>query len=321
MQELDHYKKGIDSAVERLKKSHEGSIYDPVHYLMSLPAKRIRPILTLMASDIFDGELKDTQDVALAVELFHNFSLMHDDIMDEAPLRRGEPTVHKKWDKNVAILSGDAMLVMAYEFIMKSPEISRQRAFNIFSKMASEVCYGQQLDMEFEKRWEVTKAEYFEMIKYKTSVLVGASLELGAIAAGGDQYSQEKLYEFGVEIGLAFQIQDDFLDLFGDDAKVGKQMGGDIIAKKKTILLLAALDKANNAQKDRLYQIYMGDVGPDAIKEVKNMMEFLKVPEEVSDMKNDHMEKAQAALNEVGGNDVIKEKLWNLAMALTDREY
>lgn len=320
MQGIEHYKKGIDSAIERLKKTHTSSIYDPIHYILELPAKRIRPILTLMASDIFDGELKETQDVALAVELFHNFSLMHDDIMDEAPLRRGEPTVHKKWDKNIAILSGDAMLVLAYEYIMKCPEISRQRSFKIFSQMATEVCLGQQLDMEFENKWEVTKEQYFEMIELKTSVLLGAALELGAIVAGADEYSQEKVYEFGVEIGLAFQMQDDFLDLFGDENKVGKQMGGDLLAKKKTILLMIALENANNAQKDRLHQIYMGDVGQDAINETKSMMEFLKVPKAIRELKKVHMEKAHSALNEVGGNIVLKEKLWNLAISLVDRE-
>ncbi|MEM7160870.1 MAG: polyprenyl synthetase family protein [Bacteroidota bacterium] len=321
MQETDHYRKGIESAIERLKETHSGTIYNPAHYILSLPAKRLRPILTLIASDMFDGELKGTENAALAVEIFHNFSLVHDDVMDEAPLRRGEQTVHKKWNLNTAILSGDMMLVMAYDQIMKTPEISRLRAFNIFSKTAADVCIGQQMDMEFEQRWDVSLEEYVEMIKLKTSVLLASSLQLGALCAGANEYSTERLHEFGLEIGWAFQIQDDYLDLFGNTESLGKQKGGDIYAKKKTILLLKALELGNNAQKDRIAQIFKGEVTSETINELENMMRSLKVPEAISELKNEHMTKAKSALDDAGGNKSIRELLWRLSLTLIDREF
>ncbi len=320
MQEIEHYKKGIESAIERLKDTHTGPIYEPAHYMLGLPAKRIRPILALIASDMFDGELKHTQNAALAIEVFHNFSLVHDDIMDEAPMRRGQDTVHKKWDINTGILSGDMMLVMAYEQIMQTPQISRQRAFNIFSKTASEVCLGQQMDMDFEKRWDIGLDEYMEMIKLKTSVLLACSLQLGALCAGASEYSTEKIYEFGLEIGWAFQIQDDFLDLYGKAEKVGKQKGGDIYSKKKSILLLKGLEFANNAQKERLSQIYKGEITHDSIVEIEGMLTDLKVPEAIAELKNTHMEKAKKALDDAGGSKAIRELLWRLSLSLMDRE-
>ena len=320
MLELEHYKKGIERAVEKLKTEYVDSIYDPVHYILSLPAKRIRPILTFLASDLFDGELGQTESAALAIEIFHNFSLVHDDIMDEAPMRRGHESVHKKWSLNQGILSGDMMLVMAFQQIMLTPGISRQRAFNIFSKTASEVCLGQQMDMDFEERWDVSLEEYFEMIKLKTSVLLAASLQLGALVAGANEYSVERLYEFGIEIGFAFQIQDDYLDLFGEEEKVGKQKGGDIYAKKKSILILKALELSNNAQKDRLNQIYKGEITQDSVNELENLFNSLKVPEAVNQLKNEHMEKAKAALDAAGGNKTIRELLWRVSLRLVDRE-
>jgi len=305
MQEIEHYKKGIESAIERLKDTHTGPIYEPAHYILGLPAKRIRPILALIASDMFDGDLKNTQNAAMAIEIFHNFSLVHDDIMDEAPIRRGQDTVHKKWDINTGILSGDMMLVMAYEQIMQTPEISKQRAFNIFSKTAAEVCLGQQMDMDFEKRWDIGLGEYMEMIK---------------LCAGANEYSTEKIYEFGLEIGWAFQIQDDYLDLYGKAEKVGKQKGGDIYAKKKTILLLKGLELANNAQKERISQIFKGEVTQDSINEIEGMFIDLKVPEAIAELKQQHMENAKSALDDAGGSKTIRELLWNLSLSLIDRE-
>ena len=215
----------------------KGGLYAPMAYLMDLPAKRIRPALVLMSCELFGGRAEDALDAALGIELFHNFTLMHDDIMDAAPLRRGQPTVHEKWNVNTAILSGDAMLVKAYQLMAKRPDVSA-----IFSRYALEVCEGQQLDMEFERRDKVTTDEYRAMIRLKTAVLLACSLRVGATIAGASQEDSDRIGAFGEHIGLAFQLRDDLLDAFGDPAKTGKQQGGDLRAGKKTFLLIRGLE-------------------------------------------------------------------------------
>ena len=232
------------------------SLYEPIDYILTLGGKRLRPVLTLMSADFFGGNYKQALDASLAVEMFHNFSLVHDDIMDNAPLRRGHQTVHEKWDVNTGILSGDAMLILAYQlFETYEPKVFMQLAV-LFSKTALEVCEGQQYDVDFETRNDVTISEYIKMIEYKTAVLIGASLQMGAIIADASQSCQEKIYAFGKNLGIAFQLQDDYLDAFGNPLTFGKQVGGDIIANKKTFLYLTALQKSTPSEVKTLSSLF-----------------------------------------------------------------
>lgn len=227
-------------------------LYEPIRYIMAIGGKRMRPLLTLLSAYLFADDWQKAVRPALAVEVFHNFTLMHDDIMDQAPLRRGQPTVHEKWNANTAILSGDVMLVNAYELLLDVDADKLKRVLTRFSQTAAEVCEGQQLDMNFETRWDVTEAEYMEMIRLKTSVLVGFALELGAIIAGADDESIEHLRLGGIDIGLGFQLRDDLLDVYGDPVKFGKQVGGDIISNKKTFMLIEALATATGPERAEL---------------------------------------------------------------------
>ena len=232
------------------------NLYDPINYILELGGKRMRPVLTLMTAEIFDAKFKKALPAALAVEVFHNFSLIHDDIMDDAPLRRGKVTVHEKWDINTGILSGDAMLILAYQnFEQYQPKIFRKLA-KLFSKTALEVCEGQQWDVDFEKRTDVSIPEYLQMIEYKTAVLVAAAMKMGAIIAETSKETANLIYEFGINLGLAFQLQDDYLDAFGDPKTFGKQVGGDIIENKKTYLYLKAIEFASEAEQAELLQLF-----------------------------------------------------------------
>ena len=232
------------------------NLYDPINYILELGGKRMRPVLTLMTAEIFDAKFKKALPAALAVEVFHNFSLIHDDIMDDAPLRRGKVTVHEKWDINTGILSGDAMLILAYQnFEQYQPKIFRKLA-KLFSKTALEVCEGQQWDVDFEKRTDVSIPEYLQMIEYKTAVLVAAAMKMGAIIAETSKETANLIYDFGLNLGLAFQLQDDYLDAFGDPKTFGKQVGGDIIENKKTYLYLKAMEFASDAEQAELLQLF-----------------------------------------------------------------
>lgn len=221
-------------------------LYEPISYIMALGGKRIRPTLMLMACNLYTDDILPALDTAVAIEVFHNFTLMHDDIMDMAPLRRGKPTVHEKWNTNVAILSGDTMLVEAYKLFLSSDTSLLPDILSVFNKTAVEVCEGQSIDMYFETNEQVTITEYINMIRLKTSVLVGAALKIGALLGGAGKADANLLYEFGVNLGLAFQLQDDILDIYGDPEKFGKQVGGDIIANKKTYLLIKAKELAED---------------------------------------------------------------------------
>jgi len=232
------------------------NLYEPIDYILALGGKRIRPILTLMTAEIFGTDYKKALPAALAVEVFHNFSLVHDDIMDAAPLRRGKETVHEKWNLNTGILSGDAMLILAYQYFEKyEPKVFRDLA-KLFSKTAIEVCEGQQWDVDFENREDVTIPEYLKMIEYKTAVLVAAAMKMGAIIAETSEENGNLIYDFGLNLGLAFQLQDDYLDAFGDPETFGKQVGGDIIENKKTYLYLKAQEFANAAQAEELKHLF-----------------------------------------------------------------
>lgn len=228
------------------------SLYDPIEYILSLGGKRIRPALALMACNLYQENVSNAINPALGIEVFHNFTLLHDDLMDKADKRRGKPTVHKVWNDNTAILSGDAMLIAAYQLIGKTEPEHLKEVFDLFTTTALEICGGQQYDMEFESRTDVTEAEYIEMIRLKTAVLLACSLKTGAITGGASQEDATNLYEFGINIGLAFQLQDDLLDVYGDTATFGKNIGGDIICNKKTFLLIHAFELASAEQKEIL---------------------------------------------------------------------
>ncbi len=232
------------------------NLYEPIHYIMKLGGKRMRPVLTLMSAEIFDADYELALPAALAVEVFHNFSLVHDDIMDDAPLRRGNETVHEKWNTNTAILSGDAMLILAYQYFEKyNTDVFRELA-KLFSKTALEVCEGQQWDVDFETREDVSIPEYLKMIEYKTAVLVAAAMKMGAIVSETSQKNADLIYDFGLNLGLAFQLQDDYLDAFGDPKTFGKQVGGDIIENKKTYLYLKAIEFASISEKEQLLHLF-----------------------------------------------------------------
>ena len=237
-------------------KKEPNNLYEPIRYILSLGGKRLRPVLTLMATEVFDVDCKKALAAATAVEVFHNFSLIHDDIMDDAPLRRGKETVHEKWNINTGILSGDAMLILAYQYFEGyEPAIFRELA-KLFSKTALEVCEGQQYDVDFETRDDVTIPEYLKMIEYKTAVLVGAAMKMGAIVAQTSAENANDIYDFGLNLGIAFQLQDDYLDAFGNPETFGKQVGGDIIENKKTYLYLKALEFASDNEKEQLLHLF-----------------------------------------------------------------
>jgi geranylgeranyl diphosphate synthase type II len=257
MLDLDAYKLSFLEYMEaQVPKKEPRNLYEPIEYILGLGGKRLRPILVLMSADIFGGGREKAMDAALAIEIFHNFSLVHDDIMDDAPLRRGQQTVHEKWNINTGILSGDAMLINAYQLFENYPAEHFKPLAELFTKTAIEVCEGQQYDVDFEERDDVTIEEYLKMIEYKTAVLVGAALKMGAILSDVSQNVQNKIYEFGRLLGIAFQIQDDYLDTFGEQAVFGKQIGGDIIENKKTYLYLKALELTDQSSAEQLKHLY-----------------------------------------------------------------
>lgn len=231
-------------------------LYDPVQYILKLGGKRLRPMLTLMTTDCFGGEISNALDASLAIELFHNFSLIHDDIMDKAPLRRGKQTVHEKWDINTGILSGDAMLIMAYKLLESYNSKYFKQLTTLFSNTALEVCEGQQYDINFETRVDVSVQDYVKMVKYKTAVLVGTAMQMGAILAEANNEDQKRCYDFGINLGIAFQLKDDYLDAFGNPENFGKQLGGDIIENKKTYLFLKAMELGSDDLKNKLSDLF-----------------------------------------------------------------
>jgi len=257
MHAINEYRtKFIDYLEARVKTKEPRNLYEPITYILGLGGKRLRPVLTLMATEIFGCDYKKALDAALAIEVFHNFSLVHDDIMDAAPLRRGKSTVHEKWDVNTGILSGDAMLITAYQLFENYECATFRNLAKLFSKTALQVCEGQQYDIDFEDRDDVTLPEYLKMIEYKTAVLVAAALEMGGIIAEASKEEQQNIYDFGLNLGIAFQLQDDYLDAFGDPKTFGKQVGGDIIENKKTFLYLNVLENGTSEQKKELLDMY-----------------------------------------------------------------
>jgi len=257
MERIETYKENFVGYLNgKIGVKEPANLYEPIHYILEIGGKRLRPVLTLMTCDLFHGNVKNAYDAALAIEIFHNFTLVHDDIMDSAPIRRGHETVHKKWDINTGILSGDAMLIMAYQCFENYEEPVFKKLLKLFSKTSLEVCEGQQLDVDFESRTDVNIPEYIQMITYKTSVLVAAAMKMGAIIAKVDNAEAELIYDFGLNLGIAFQLQDDYLDTFGDEALFGKQIGGDIAENKKTFLYLKAIEVCGIDDKEKLMDFY-----------------------------------------------------------------
>ncbi len=292
--------------------THTESLYDPAQYILGIGGKRIRPVCVLLANELFDEINPDAYHAAAAIELFHNFSLIHDDIMDKAPVRRGMQTVHVKYGESTALLAGDVMFVKAYENLNKIQPANLQKVLQLFNVTASQVCEGQQLDMDFEKKDTVSFDDYVNMITLKTSVLVAASLQLGAILGGAGGGNQNHLYEFGKNLGIAFQVQDDYLDAFGNPDKFGKQVGGDIIANKKTFLLIHAMEAASVNAKKELLQL-MIDNPADKVEKVLGIFKDCKADEWAKQLQQNYFTTALKHLEDVAVLSVRKKPLMELA--------
>ena len=293
-------------------------LYEPIDYILGLGGKRMRPILVLMAHQLFDKNIEKAISPALAIEVFHNFTLLHDDIMDKAPLRRGQQTVHEKWNANVAILSGDTMLVQAYQLMADVDNSIVKPTLEVFSKAAIEVCEGQQWDMDFETQQNVSIEDYLKMIEYKTAVLLGAALQIGGITAGASAQQQNHLYEFGRNMGIAFQLKDDLLDAFGNPETFGKQVGGDIMANKKTYLYLKALALASENQQADLEQYFStNDTSQEKVEAVKSIFKDLNIHQLTSDLMKEYHVKAMSHLNAIESEN--KASLLDFSALLLDR--
>ena len=293
-------------------------LYEPIDYILGLGGKRMRPILVLMAYQLFDKNIEKAFSPALAIEVFHNFTLLHDDIMDNAPLRRGQKTVHEKWNNNVAILSGDTMLVQAYQFIAQVDDTIVKQVLAVFNEAAIQVCEGQQCDMDFETQSDVSIPDYLKMIEYKTAVLLGAALQIGGITAGASKEDQNHLYAFGRDLGIAFQLKDDLLDAFGDADAFGKQVGGDIMANKKTYLYLKSLALADGIQRQNLEQYFStNDTSQVKVDAVKTIFSNLKIPELTTNLIREYHARAMENLAAIDSEN--KEPLLAFSALLMDR--
>lgn len=299
--------------------THTPSLYDPAQYILGIGGKRVRPVCVLMANELFGEINSDAYHVAIAIELFHNFSLIHDDIMDKAPLRRGMPTVHAKYGEPTAILAGDVMFAQAYDYLTKVKLEYVQQIIRLFNKTSKEVCEGQQLDMDFEKETTVSLDAYLQMITLKTSVLLAASLQLGALLGGAGEGNQQHLYAFGKHLGIAFQVQDDYLDAFGDPEKFGKQVGGDILANKKTFLLIQALETATPEKKAALEALLQSNP-PDKVAQVQQLYKDCNVDAWAKALKDKHLQLALDHLEDVAVLSGRKQPLKELAEYLIERE-
>lgn len=295
------------------------TLYDPSSYFLGLGGKRIRPVMCLLGNELFDEICPDAYPLATAIELFHNFTLIHDDIMDKAPLRRGYPTVHARYGEPTALLGGDVMLVMAYDYLNRIDSPHLRRMVQLFNRTAMEVCEGQQLDMDFETMDTIRLEDYIHMIGLKTSVLLAASLALGAMLGGAGEANCSHLYDFGKKLGIAFQIQDDYLDAFGDPVKFGKQVGGDIMANKKTFLLLHALETADEAGKMELRRL-MSTTGPDKVAKVLDLFRAAGVDAWALELKHKYVEEASLHLDDIAVTQTRKSSLHELMHYLVKRD-
>jgi geranylgeranyl diphosphate synthase type II len=298
------------------------NLYEPIDYILSLGGKKLRPILALLSADAFGIDYRKALDVALAIEVFHNFTLIHDDIMDDAPLRRGKVTVHEKWDINTGILSGDAMLILAYQYLESYDAPVFKKLTQLFSKTGVEVCEGQQLDIDFETRTDVSLEEYMYMIKLKTSVLVGSALQMGAIIAEVSDEQSSKIYDFGLNLGIAFQLQDDYLDAFGDPEIFGKQVGGDIIENKKTYLYLLTLDTLKGKEKEKFEELFSMQSADVQVKiyTAKQMFTSTGAVDKIKILIQDYTTKSFEILESIDIPTAKKDMLKNFGKNLMKRE-
>jgi geranylgeranyl diphosphate synthase, type II len=318
---IESYKDLIDKEINNLKiKQDPKNLYDPIRYLLAIGGKRMRPVLSLLSAELFGGNPKKAVHVGMAIELFHNFSLIHDDIMDKAPLRRGNVTVHEKWSDNIAIISGDALFAVAYQYLARTENKYLSDLLAVFSETVMEVCEGQQMDMDFEDRDDVTIAEYIEMIRLKTSVLLGAAMEMGAIVAEASIEDRKRIYCFGQHIGIAFQLQDDLLDLYADPDKFGKQVGGDIIANKKTFLLLKAQELASASQKEVLYGLISHTNHEEKINLTRQIFNEIGIPALAKAEMEKHYDIAMQSLAQLNVTEEYTQPLIALAQELMNRE-
>jgi geranylgeranyl diphosphate synthase type II len=325
MTQLKKYQQLIEEGLKQIPmQGKPAELYDPIRYVLALGGKRMRPVLTLLACDLFDGNVLTALDAALAIELFHNFTLVHDDIMDKAPLRRGQPSVHEKWNQDTAILSGDAMLIKAYQQLSKTQSPRLSRIVDIFNETALRVCEGQQLDMNYEKKNQVSIASYLHMIELKTAVLLAGSLEIGALLGGAREEDARHLANFGKSIGIAFQLQDDILDVYGDAQKFGKQPGGDIIANKKTFLLLKALEVSAQMpykQEELKQWIFAPHFEPlEKVSAVTAIYDYLDIRKLARQEMESQYNKAMSHLSNIPGQADKKAGLIALTDSLMSRE-
>jgi len=322
MYTLKDFQQIINKSIVREQVEKEPqALYDPINYTLKSGGKRIRPALVLLAHSLFSDDIQKAIKPAIGLEIFHNFTLLHDDIMDHAEIRRGIPAVHKKWDENTAILSGDAMLIKAYEYFLDMNSPNFRKILQVFNQTALEVCEGQQYDMEFEKRMDVTEKEYLRMIELKTSVLLAGALKIGALLGDADDRDANLLYEFGRNIGLAFQLQDDFLDVYGDERVFGKQIGGDIVSNKKTFLLIKAKELAGHEDLQSLdHWLQKKPVDRDEkIKAITSIYDNLRIKEITKEKILGLTQKALNLLDEVKVENAKKIELKNLAGKLINR--
>lgn len=311
MKSIDELRTLVEQELLSLKyPSKPADLYAPIDYILSLGGKRMRPILLLLSHQLYKKDLKLALKPAIALEVFHNFTLLHDDIMDEAPVRRGKSTVHTKWNENVAILSGDAMLIQSYQYLCELPKDILIECLSVFNTMALKVCEGQQFDMDFEIQAEVDLDSYLKMIEYKTAVLLGAALKMGAIIGEANKKDADNLYEFGRKIGIAFQLKDDLLDVFGDTNSFGKQLGGDIIANKKTCLYLKALSLSEGSEKMELVNLYSSDTinSTEKVERVKQIYTSLEIESHINELINEYYENAMKSLEAIDKDTLELEK-------------
>jgi len=323
MENFSNYLNLVNEAIAGLDLNREPkNLYQPISYTLSMHGKRLRPVLALAACDLFGGDINKAIDVAVGLEIFHNFTLVHDDIMDEAPLRRGEKTVYKKWDSNVAILSGDTMFSIALRQILASKHPNLFEILSLFTQTAIEVCEGQQLDMDFEDKDEVTIDDYLGMIRLKTAVLLGASLKVGALCAYAGENQTRMIYDFGINAGIAFQLKDDWLDAFGEEEKFGKSIGGDIVANKKTYLYLKCLQMASPADRIRLQNFYGSTPGDEntKVREVLTMYRKYRIKEASVQEMEKFFGRSLALLSQVDASSDKKEALVSFAEKLYKRD-
>lgn len=313
----------LEKEAKSIGKTAPSNLYQPIEYTLNMGGKRLRPVMVLLATELFGGKAEDALPAALAVEIFHNFTLLHDDIMDNADMRRNKPSVHKKYNENIAILSGDAMSIMAYRYLLKTKAERLPEIASLFTETAMEVCEGQQYDMDFEDRLDVTVDEYLKMIRLKTAVLLACSFKMGALAANADAVNARLIYDFGINLGLAFQLQDDLLDVYADQDKFGKKIGGDIVANKKTFLLIKAMELSGGASHDELIAwVDRKEFDPiEKVAAVKAIYGAVGVKQICEEKIQNYYTKALGSLAAVTLEESRKTKLLFLAKSIMAREH